>query len=335
MSNKKLLKKRITAIIMITAILICSMAAASFANETKVFYGGGREGYADYCPKISVSGVIGKDPFTDKIASETPTLKTEGYFCQTPVTIELLGDNVELFEANQLIPGGDALYTSSMYFYPEGYLVESEKWTAEEGWVSVGMVPSGYKEDCFEKGTKIVLTKPGIYHVSARAKEDENCEEEGYYPITTTQIILNVKGEAQPTASKVYVNGKEMDFQAYNIADNNYFKIRDIAMAISGSEKQYNVIWDAEKAAINLLKNTPYTPVGSEFAKGDGAVMMAQATTSHIYLDGQITGFTSYNIGGSNYYMLRDLGEVFDFAVEWNGETKSIHIDTTKAYTKE
>lgn len=327
--------KRISALLIIMVLFTSLVPTVSLANETKIFCGAGREGYADYCPKISVSGIIGKDPFTDKIASETPSLKTEGYFCQAPVTIELLGDNVELFEANQLIPGGDALYTSSMYFYPEGYLVESQKWTPEEGWVSVGMVPDGYKEDCFEKGTKIILTKPGIYYVSARAKEDESYEEEGYYPITTTQIILNVKGEAQPTASKVYVNGKETDFQAYNIAGNNYFKIRDIAMAISGSEKQYNVIWDAEKAAINLLKNTPYTPVGNEFAKGDSAVMTAQATTSHIYLDGQITGFTSYNIGGSNYYMLRDLGEVFDFAVEWNNETKSIHIDTTKSYSKE
>jgi hypothetical protein len=334
MRERRNLNKRITSIIMMMVLLVSIIPATSFANETKIFYGGNRVGYADYCPQISVSGIIGKDPFTDKIASESEMLNTEGYFCQAPVTIELLGDNVESFEANQLIPGGDNLYASSIYFYPEGNLVESEKWTAEEGWVSV-MVPDGYKEDCFARGTKIIITKPGIYCVLASAKLPENYGEDGNYPITDTQIILNIKGEAQPTASKVYVNGKETKFEAYNIAGNNYFKIRDIAMAISGSEKQYNVIWDAEKAAINLLKNTPYTPVGSEFANGNGAVMTAQATTSHIYLDGQITGFTSYNIGGSNYYMLRDLGEVFDFAVEWNNETKSIHIDTTKAYTKD
>ena len=49
---------------------------------------------------------------------------------------------------------------------------------------------------------------------------------------------------AKPTASKVLVNGKEVAFDAYNISDNNYFKLRDIALQISGTEKQFEVQWD-------------------------------------------------------------------------------------------
>ena len=40
------------------------------------------------------------------------------------------------------------------------------------------------------------------------------------------------------------------------------------------------------------------------------------------------------DIYSNNYYMLRGLGKTFDFAVEWNSETNSIHIDTSKSYTK-
>lgn len=57
-------------------------------------------------------------------------------------------------------------------------------------------------------------------------------------------------------------------------------------------------------------------------------------TSSKVYIDGKETEFLAYNIGGNNYYMLRGLGKTFDFAVEWNSETNSIHIDTSKSYTK-
>ena len=49
---------------------------------------------------------------------------------------------------------------------------------------------------------------------------------------------------AKPTASKVLVNDKDVAFDAYNINDNNYFKRRDIALQLSGTEKQFEVEWD-------------------------------------------------------------------------------------------
>ena len=45
--------------------------------------------------------------------------------------------------------------------------------------------------------------------------------------------LLNVV----PTSSIVLVNGEAVSFQAYNIGDNNYFKLRDIAFVLSGTEK--------------------------------------------------------------------------------------------------
>ena len=138
---------------------------------------------------------------------------------------------------------------------------------------------------------------------------------------------------AIPTASTVMVNGKQVSFDAYNIGGNNYFKLRDMAYVLSGSEKQFEVTWDGAKNAINLISGAPYTAVGGEMAaKGDGN-KQATPTTSVIYLDGVQVTLTAYNIGGNNYFKLRDLGQAFDFEVDWDAAAATIVIDTTKTYT--
>lgn len=138
---------------------------------------------------------------------------------------------------------------------------------------------------------------------------------------------------AIPTASTVMVNGKQVAFDAYNIGGNNFFKLRDMAYVLSGSEKQFEVTWDGAKNAINLVSGTPYTAVGGEMAaKGDGN-KQATPTTSVIYLDGVQVTLTAYNIGGNNYFKLRDLGQAFDFEVDWDAAAATIVIDTTKTYT--
>lgn len=138
---------------------------------------------------------------------------------------------------------------------------------------------------------------------------------------------------AIPTASTVMVNGKQVAFDAYNIGGNNFFKLRDMAYVLSGSEKQFEVTWDGTKNAINLVSGAPYTAVGGEMAaKGDGN-KQATPTTSVIYLDGVQVTLTAYNIGGNNYFKLRDLGQAFDFEVDWDAAAATIVIDTTKTYT--
>ena len=42
---------------------------------------------------------------------------------------------------------------------------------------------------------------------------------------------------------------------------------------------------------------------------------------------------TAYNIGGSNYLRLRDLGRLIDFGVDWDNAAKLISIRTDKGYT--
>lgn len=145
--------------------------------------------------------------------------------------------------------------------------------------------------------------------------------------------FTGVGTQATPTSSKVLVNGNEVAFDAYNINGNNYFKLRDVANVINGSEKQFEVTWDGSKNAINLISNKAYTVVGGEMSKGNGTSKNAAAGTSKIYKDGVEVTLTAYKIGDNNYFKLRDLGEKFNFNVSYDAATKSIVINTAESYT--
>ncbi len=81
--------------------------------------------------------------------------------------------------------------------------------------------------------------------------------------------------------------------------------------------------------------------LGVFFVTGTGAaaafVQTVEATLNQapIYVDGTRVDLTAYNIGGYNYFKLRDIADLVDFGVEWDPETSSIQIDTTVGYQGE
>lgn len=310
--------KRILAVMMTIAMLLVGSNVV-MAAETKVLYGNLSE------PVLEVTNVIGED---NVFGIQTEYGKREVYLCQAPVTVTTAIDGICFFPAYQMIPVGNELYSSSFYFNPVGNVYNYD-YDLETGETTKTIVPYDLdhpEQLGFVKGATITITKPGVYNIGALfAAVYEGVD----------GVYLNVVGDAQPTSSKVYVNGVETAFEAYNIADNNYFKIRDIAKVLSGTERQFNVTWDDEKQVIDLISNSPYTSVGGELSIGEMSVKTAMATASHMFKDGESYGFTSYTIGDNNYFLLRDLGEVFDFGVTWDEATQSIHIDTSKSYEKE
>jgi hypothetical protein len=150
-------------------------------------------------------------------------------------------------------------------------------------------------------------------------------------PATVSAAALTAK----PTVSSVLVDGKTVAFDAYNIGGNNYFKLRDLAYALSGTVKQFEVGWEAAANAISLTSGKPYTAVGGEMTGKGTDDKPATPTNSKIRLDGKEAGLTAYNIGGANYFKLRDVGQAFNFGVTWDGAKNAIVIDTSKAYSPE
>ena len=149
-------------------------------------------------------------------------------------------------------------------------------------------------------------------------------------PIFAANTVL-----AKPTPSNVLVNGKKISFNAYNINDFNYFKLRDLALALNGSEKQFNVGWDEGKNTIVLTSNMPYAKregetIDSAIGKTNKNALLSSQT---ILKDGKYIKLEAYNIDDYNYFKLRDIGQAFDFGVDWDEAGNNVVIDTSKGYT--
>ena len=139
--------------------------------------------------------------------------------------------------------------------------------------------------------------------------------------------------KATPTASSLYINKTHMQFDAYNIDGNNYFKLRDLACSISGSKKQFEIGWDGKANAISLTRGRGYTKVGGELTYSKNTKTKTPVvTTSKIIIDGKEVELVAYNIDGNNYFKLRDIGKAFNFAVDWDGDRNAISIDTDRDY---
>ncbi|MDR3092121.1 MAG: hypothetical protein LBU36_08075 [Clostridiales bacterium] len=134
------------------------------------------------------------------------------------------------------------------------------------------------------------------------------------------------------TTLKALVNGAEKSFEGYNIAEYNYFLLRDLTYALSGTKKQFDVAWSGAANSILLTSGKPYTVTGGETERiTSEKTPYAARAASKILLDGKNVNFEAYNINGRNYFKLIDIGKAFDFSVEWNGNT--VVIDTGKPYT--
>ncbi|RXT02843.1 hypothetical protein [Ammoniphilus sp. CFH 90114] len=180
------------------------------------------------------------------------------------------------------------------------------------------------------KDNSALLKLSGYYEVGFSGDDSVGVGEGFFIQVQGGSTTL----PATPTASKVLVNGKEVSFEAYNINGSNYFKLRDIAMAVNETEKNFEVTWDSAENAINLTSNKAYTPDGKELTVSDKpTVKQAKPSGSRVLLDGLDYSFTAYNLDGSNYFKLREIAEVIGFGVTFNVETNTIGIDTKAEYT--
>ena len=72
--------------------------------------------------------------------------------------------------------------------------------------------------------------------------------------------------------------------------------------------------------------------IGGVLLNGDAtnaaAGLMAERSSQPIYVDGQKVELESYNIAGSNYVKLRDIGKAVGFNVSWDGSAVQIDSDT-------
>ena len=147
-------------------------------------------------------------------------------------------------------------------------------------------------------------------------------------PVQPEQPQQPAGATASPTNDKLEVNGVAANPTVYKIDDSNYFKIRDVAALLNGTEKQFSVGYDGTKNAVTLTTGQGYDKQPGDLAgAAKGGDQTAIPSNDAIYVDGQKMNVKVYKINGSNYFKLRDLGKALDFRVGWSAG-RGMYIET-------
>lgn len=128
----------------------------------------------------------------------------------------------------------------------------------------------------------------------------------------------------------IMVDGTKIRFEVYNIDGYNYFKLRDIAYVLNGTESQFGVSFDATLGMILVTTGEPYIPVGGEMVLGADKSSTAVKSPQKMYIDGKIASISAFNIGGNNFFKLRELGDALGFGVDFDIDTGTVLISSEK-----
>ncbi len=129
------------------------------------------------------------------------------------------------------------------------------------------------------------------------------------------------------------VNGVPIRCEKYNIDGSNYFKLRDLAFLLNGTGSQFAVGYDETLNTVTIVTGQPYEPNGSELLfSGEDKSSETVPSRQTILIDGQtVSDLSVYNIGGSNFFKLRELGFAVGFDVDYDGATNTAFVMSRSA----
>ncbi|MDR1192604.1 MAG: molybdate ABC transporter substrate-binding protein [Peptococcaceae bacterium] len=123
-------------------------------------------------------------------------------------------------------------------------------------------------------------------------------------------VVLAANETVVVSSQKLTVNGEAVDvFASYNINNENYLKIRDIAYLLQDTPARFSVGY--ANGAVTIKTNTAYAstreagPIKPVAYKSFDGVSNDQVT-----IDGSAVPFTVYKIDGANYFRLRDFAAI-------------------------
>ena len=211
-------------------------------------------------------------------------------------------------------------------FYDYFLEMDTDLWAERHGWD---------REEFPERSTK---TPALSGYVPDLPQEDlpQDTQEESIFPEEDLTFGADETNGAQKTVTAntapVFIDGVEYAFEAYTIDGYNYVKLRDLAFVLTGTAAQFEVVWLEEQNAVGLFSGYPYTPAGNELTVAGTASAEAILSPCTIYADGEPVALSAYLIDANNYFRLRDIGMLFNFAVNWDAGIGTILIDTTSPY---
>ena len=126
--------------------------------------------------------------------------------------------------------------------------------------------------------------------------------------------------------NSIDIDGKYSQVASYNIGGNNYFRLRDLATILSGTDAEFDVGYDDVERLITIKSETPLSGTPSLIQLDSNDIAVPNDMT--VMVDDLYVAPTAYNINGFTYFKLRDLGQILGFGVAWDEAAQSMVITT-------
>ena len=129
-----------------------------------------------------------------------------------------------------------------------------------------------------------------------------------------------------PSSQKIVVDGKEVAMEIYNIDGSNYFKLRDMAALMAGTKSEFSVDFNADTKSMYSIRGSAYNAVGGEMLTGSDKSASCTPSSWVLYVNDKLIGCNVYNIGGNNFFKLRDMASAFGITVSYDSATNTADI---------
>ena len=146
------------------------------------------------------------------------------------------------------------------------------------------------------------------------------------YSLSVKPLVTADPDRTVLTRQKILFNGDPISLEVYNVDGDNYFKLRDIAYLLSDTRFACSVDFNTALRTVWTLKGGSYVPNGDEMRTGVDNSSSCRASQWLLMVDGMYHGCSVYNIGGNNFFRLRDLGNALGFGVDYDAATNSAVI---------
>ncbi|MCD8256624.1 MAG: GDSL-type esterase/lipase family protein [Oscillospiraceae bacterium] len=147
-------------------------------------------------------------------------------------------------------------------------------------------------------------------------------------------LAAPVSASAVISPQSLTVNGEPVACEAYNIDGCNYFRLRDLAYVLNGTTSQFSVDWDDDADTVSITTGRAYVPLWTELSVGADRSASAVRSAQTILINGSAHDeLDVQNIGGSNFFQLRELGQVLGFDVSYIAATNTVAVSSRAVST--
>ena len=239
-----------------------------------------------------------------------------------------------LTDAGVTFADGDALAftcTDGPYSKYQGTYADLTQRGADDPSNPVGFALTWNKGD-LEAGTETIAADAKntgvICFVSGQtaAEQADNSGRGMRIPQGVVSVTVVGQPVVQATTQGLKVDGADKTTEIYNISGYNYFKLRDIAALLTGTDAQFDVSFDAEKRTVYVETGKAYTPIEGDLATGTDKSASCVLSDWKVEVNGEAKDIVAYNLGGNNFFKLAELGKALGFGVAYDETTRTMLV---------